>query len=805
MEAVTAINFNFTNGSSGHSADVQTVMDARDVQTGEELGTVIGDLGEVNTFSNEKLAKMFANFICTTKTTAAQAQGTTITRKYVDKTTLTLKSMVVLLRGIGCGPREDLDFMGEVPQFTEVINAPYPLQDSNGKSFPFPSLPPVRKGSVIAAGRIYNYETAAEFEGIKITLVYNNREFKPELSINDENVSLFYKNGLLGPDLAQYDLKYGYTLEDFKTIISEAGLNINWNGNEPSNDNILFEAQGTLSSVLGTVASYFGYFWYINPVTGDIEFVNSEVASALEIKDYTNKENHTEEIDKNIMSATFTEDLTTDRIVNSYSGTSEKKEDKSPKDDDRPKPVYFKKYYLKDEPEFDLLNMKDEELGVLFACFNQELSSENFSKFFFLCQYINKKGKWKEKFGRDLNYEKFYEKKPRFTQIFNWGPAPDQRPPNEKYLWPNKSKAKHEDINNSKLPFDRVVDKFKYVLCNWALRKPMQKAAETELYEFVKNYFAIAGGVYVSNGYSQYKADRMEFTNMNHITITGPYKGDTLIEDIKELGVLNDVFELLAIKGKTINDIARKTNDNAVALANRYHFVAIRNIPKLERIAGEMEEDAVDWKFLGTELEFYQHPNRKNKLWLGGPKGAQEEKIFDAGVQSYNNYLQTINQKKSLKLEYIRRKTRVNKKGEDDEEKEDDDVAKGSDNKNKMAELFDRFDYKFFSVEAPPYNLLNNLSLSSTSGGTTEMMALQKERGKYADGSHSPKQSSRLLYGFYVPERPQTGKPKPDLEFSPTISSLAIRFGGDGIQTTINESTIKLIPKDQTFLKTQGA
>ena len=321
----------------------------------------------------------------------------------------------------------------------------------------------------------------------------------------------------------------------------------------------------------------------------------------------------------------------------------------------------------------------------------------------------------------------------------------------------------------------------------------MPKPSGTKLYEFLKNYFDIAGGIFVSNGYGEYKADRMEFTNMNNITVTGPFKQDTLIEDIDELSQLNDVFKILDVKGKTVKDLASTTNDEAVVTGtNKHYFVAIRNIPKLERHNGELADEAIDFKPLGTKLEFYQHPRKKNKLWCGGPEGLKGL-VEPMVVQSYQNYVKTLNAKKSLRLEYIRKKTRVNNTPEESEEAEDDEVAEDkTGTESKMSELFDRFDYRYFSVEKPDYNLLNNLSISNSSGSTTEMIALANAREGYSDAGDSPKASSRLLYGIHIPE------------IGPTINGISISVGSGGIQTTINESTIKLIPPDSSFLQMKG-
>jgi hypothetical protein len=72
------------------------------------------------------------------------------------------------------------------------------------------------------------------------------------------------------------------------------------------------------------------------------------------------------------------------------------------------------------------------------------------------------------------------------------------------------------------------------------------------------------------------------------------------------------------------------------------------------------------------------------------------------------------------------------------------------------------------------------------------MIALAKARGGYSDAGDSPKASSRLLYGIHIPE------------ISPTVNGISISVGSGGIQTTINESTIKLIPPDSSFLQMKG-
>mgnify|MGYP003649366431 CR=1 FL=1 len=813
MESITQVNFNFSNAAGGHSASVNTTLDAQDVK-GETLGTVVGDLGEPNSFSHDKLQTMFDHFICTQQTTSRDPVKTTISRKYVDKTTLLLKSVVVLVRGINCSPRQTLEFEGEVPYFTEVVNAPTPLKDSEGRSFPFPKLGPTRNGSVIAAGRIYNFESTAEFGGAKMTLVYNNMELKPELSLNDEAVSAEYKEA---PDLSQYDLKYGYTLADVTTMLGLVGVRVNPENPIPKRDDILFETNGSLHSVLGSVASYLGYFWYVNPENGWVNFINTESASQIPINNPTT--DSAAEEDPNMISAAYTESLVTSKLVNVYSGTSEKQDDKSPKDDDRPRPIFFKRYYIEEEEQFKATGMGHEELGSWFGIFNQGESTAIFDKYTYLLSWLNKKGEVEPILGKQIDAGKFYkgffegveefgeeedgEKNgPPFNmQPWNWGPAPkaaEERKGNN-YIWASDM-ANNEKIKDStKLKYDRVVDEFTYMLCNWDLRKKMPKPSEDDLYEFLSNYFAIAGGIFISNGYTKYKAERMEFQNMNHITVVGPLKGDTLLEDVDSLSQINDIFKILKVEGKSIKDMAEMTKGESVSPSSSvggYYFVATRAIPKLERHNGQLADRAIDFKPFATKLEFYEHPRKANKLWLGGPKEVMDPigKLAKTVLhQSYLNYMTTIDAKKRLRLEYVRRKTRVNRAPEDSEEAEDNEIAENkSGTESKMSDLFERFDRRYFSVEAPAYDLLNNLSLSNSSGSTVEMKLLKKVRGSYQNAGDKPIGSTKTLYGLHVPL------------YTVTMNAVTFTQGPEGIKTTISESSIKLIPPDQSILMTQG-
>ena len=799
-EGITKVDFNFTNAGGGHTASVTSFVNPKSVEDGKNLGIVVGELGETNNFSNPRITKMLGNFICTSKTTSADATKKVVTRRYVDRTSLMLDSCVILVRGINCGPEGGSEFEGSVPYFSEVKGSPLKSFRPQG---------PVRNGSVIYLGKIYNVESAANFAGVKISLVYQNKQLKEELSLNTDFVSANYK---ASPDLSQYDLKFGYTLSEFKSALAAAGIPVE---GLSTNDKLLFETSGTLSSVIGSIAGSLGYFWYINPKNGAVTFLNSEAASQLPISSHVNT------TDANVLSASFTESTVFNKIVNSYTGTTERNKSSSTNstNDDRPRPIFFKRcrfenYGLTDKAPLPVL-------AAFFSLMEQEEDIESFDKFAYFCSAIAKTSLIENIGEQEFNLIPLYP----FSPIIKTEDGKQNIPLLDFYgELPNAlfseeagqtTLAKDAAAATKLTGMNRITNKFKYLNLNFKNQSgneisitKMPKPHTTELYSFLKTYFAIAGGVYVSNGYSDYKAERMEFSNSNNIVIVGPLKGDDKIEEIKELSSVATAVRNLSVKNDvTVKDLAllaqteeergRATIGSPVKLVHDNFFIGLRALPKLER---EGTDRKVDFSMLKKYYEIYDRVGYRSELYVGsptkGPEGIKEKSLVKGIVnlikESTENFLNAVTVKKTVRLTYTRSKTRVNKTNEEGEEKEDDQIAEASESDQKIADLFDRYDLKYNSIESPNYSILNKLSLSSVSGSTAEMKVLQQIRGKYIGGFDKPQSSTRTFYGLHIPE------------FSPTMNSISISIGSNGITTTVSESTIKLIPPEQSFMITEG-
>lgn len=800
LEVITDINMNFTNGAGGHTASVTSSLDVKKSDGSPTLGIVGGEIGDKNLFSDSRINKLLGRFVCTSKTTSKNPVGTVITRNYSDITSLTLNSYLVLVRGINAPPVDGDSYSGSVPYFSEVTGSPLA---------PFPSLgiKELDNKRILVAGKIYNYETAANFQGVKISLVYQNGQLVSDLCLNQDMVQTSY---LLQPDLAQYDLKFGYTLTEYLQMLEAAG--IKQSGLEKVNDadKILFEASGTLASVTGTIASYFGFYYFVNPNTGVLEFIDSRIAATMPVTDFT------QATEDNIVSATFTEDKFAPQDVNVYIGQTEKQGEgeKSPAKDDRPKPIYLK--------NVDLLDLINPQFGreiyeALFIFFAQDAGTEAFDKYVLFLLILNKIGNeqfdWVD-FGDlyDVTLGDEAKTRRKFSPDIKGGPAKvvyevEQKNP----LDLGEGKFQAVVTNDTPKGFDnRILDKCEYFglveqkqngVFEALTKMPSQVGKKGGLYDYLKGFFDFAGGLYISNGYSEYKAERMNFQNTNNVTMLGPFRKDEKLVDIKELEDVSTFVKNYGTKkwkDMTIQDLFNASRGQAKATAvNPYFFIAKEPWGKM--FLDVQEEQLVDFSPLSDFIEIIS--TAAGQQYIGGPRRVLDQDLLNWIITIRNNSkakfdLATTNAfgKKSIKLTYIRSKTPVNEVADGDEKRENQ-ILTGSNDSQKIQELLDRYDLKNYIIDAPKTEQYMPLSLNSANGSTTEMQALRDTANKdYLTILNTPlKSSQKSVYGLEIPET-----------FNITVNSFSLTVGADGITTTIGESSLKLIPPDREFTVGRG-
>ena len=308
LETISSVDINFSNGGGEHTANITSFLDVKNTDGTPSLGIVNGEIGSKNYFSQDEINKIMERFICTSISKSKSPVGTTVSRKYSDKTSMTLKSYVVLVRGLNAPPDDTDEYEGMFPFFSEVKGSPL-------KPFPSVGIREIKDKRVIVAGKIYNYESTTVLSGLKVALVYQNGQLVNDLCINADTVTEGYKNL---PNLSSYGLKFGYTLNEYIDILNYVGITHKGLKDIPNKDKILFQVSGSLADITSAIASFFGFYYFIDPNTGFLNFIDSNIAANISITDYTQTTN------ENIVSATFSEEKFAPEIVNTYVGSTDK-------------------------------------------------------------------------------------------------------------------------------------------------------------------------------------------------------------------------------------------------------------------------------------------------------------------------------------------------------------------------------------------------------------------------------------------------------------------------------------------------
>ena len=308
LETISSVDINFSNGGGEHTANITSFLDVKNTDGTPSLGIVNGEIGSKNYFSQDEINKIMERFICTSISKSKSPVGTTVSRKYSDKTSMTLKSYVVLVRGLNAPPDDTDEYEGMFPFFSEVKGSPL-------KPFPSVGIREIKDKRVIVAGKIYNYESTTVLSGLKVALVYQNGQLVNDLCINADTVTEGYKNL---PNLTSYGLKFGYTLNEYIDILNYVGITHKGLEDIPNKDKILFQVSGSLADITSAIASFFGFYYFIDPNTGFLNFIDSNIAANISITDYTQTTN------ENIVSATFSEEKFAPEIVNTYVGSTDK-------------------------------------------------------------------------------------------------------------------------------------------------------------------------------------------------------------------------------------------------------------------------------------------------------------------------------------------------------------------------------------------------------------------------------------------------------------------------------------------------
>jgi len=807
-ESIISLDMNFSNGGGSHTATVRTVLNAKDLAEGDDLGSLVGSKGGRTTFSDPQLQTLMNNFIETEVSTEQNAVSTTKTRKYEDITSLKLKSHCVVVRGKDSHPK-DLGLSSSVnnalipysksndgttvndlnasrpdaqyeqnakgdevilPYFGELPNSPITAPSQR-----FPKREPRLFGGVILIGNIYNEESSVTSTGKKTSLVYQDKKFKPKLSFNEEEVGAYYKNN---PDLANYNLKFGYTVKELKSGLAQAGITV-VGLPESATDEVLFEESGNLDSILSTVASKFGYYWFVEPFSsGVVRFVNSTSASTLDILDPFQQ---TAEVQKTYINASFSENFVQPKIVNAFSSTIEKQK-LTFEFGSGARTTRFKK--VDPAAIIELLEI-DASIYKLFygLWISGKWSDKNFN---ILAMAAARKYKDKIKWGKwwDAEYPKTMEGK-----VYEWQEAfgPESR-----------DDLVGKDGKEGSYTGDFPLESGRYIRISSGGKK-MTRPTEKGLAEVLKNAYEVCtNSIYCSNKFGEWKARRMNWQNSS-LNITGPHKvgaaGQDKISDLDQLSDLQSLLSKIGEPDKKIGDLFEYADSSG---SGPYGFIG--KIAGNNKVAGERNKKDLDYDWLKPEfVDFIDNGEVfTNEEFIGYTAEFSQniEHLLSSSITMWDDAMTgTSTIPKTLKAEYTRSKvptdlpdTEASRK---QQEAADERQAKLDSAAERLSEIAERFDIKYYVLKnnGASGNPLNPITLDAKTGTISDILALEKSNISTQQSTEpSLKTSSRTILGVSIPE------------YKITISGLSIRLGSSGVTTTISESSKKLLPPDQQII-----
>lgn len=822
-ETITSLDINFSN-NGGHTATVTSVRGAKDLvtDTQENLGSLIGVGGGTTTFSNEKLQNLLSNFTEVSRTVSQDARQTSISRSYEDKTNLALKSHAVIVRGRdfdpnyrggqgggvvfqpnnfnvnignnnsfgGCISREGTPvntpirptFMSRnagasnsqesgritIPYFGEVVGSPV------NESLKFGYIPPSKSGPLIYAGNIYNEESSIAFDGDKVSLVYQNGKLKENLSFNSDKVGFFYKSQ---PDYANYQLKYGYTLREVKTIFGLAGITII---GLPTSESVLITESGSLDSILSSIASKFGFYWYADPFsTGRIIMVDSASSSQFRV---TNPLTQDGSLKSRYLNGSITTDYKTPKIIDVYSSTIERKETTF-EIPDRDRLTRFHKWKpIKFIERLDFNHDILQYFYILFAS-NKFQSSQLFTIYAIIAT-LDHKLDW----GGDWPDAKLLQPES------GWKTYDDEFRDNGAFAAQMNPKSKFD------LESARFIPLYAELVAGSSVQK-FEDVFNNDAFDKLKVYFeAITSGLYISNKFGRWKATRMAFKN-SPLSIEGPFELKQLISETDGIGNLQTALKR---NGEDVEKLKIggfwDDSQDAVGGGDHVFFAFNKNDNKNTT---DLEAADLKWEEVCNEQAFFPPTKSGEGLTHPGSKRTYLAvsndfltKIREIMEQSKTLFNKLINDGDTMKATYNRAKRPVSVPETEDEKKKQERDAKRRDaldaRAQKLDELSERFDLKKYSIErnGATGSFLHPVQLNISNLDLSKVKSMKKA-GISANISNQPplQSSSRTIVGLAIPSR-----------FSLQISGISLKLGSSGITTTINESAVKILRPDEQVI-----
>ena len=733
-EVITNVEVNFSSSGGSHSATV-TTSNASSTCGSASLGSVIGKVGERSSFTKSEIDKLLKGFVLEETTTTKDSFGIKKSYKYIDSLSKFLDSWVVLCRGTTAPVgTSDLSYDGAVYAHSEFpgvykIKPKQPAVNVTGVGNKVLS-----SDRIIILGKSYSIYSVME-ESKKIHLAYNKKSLVSNLSYGNPAGEVL--------DANKASLKYGYLVSDFFGALASINLKIT---GAPISDSVLFDTSGTIRSCLSSIASFFGYYWYVD--NKSIKFISSAEANSIEIS------NPTRDTSPKILSASFTEGGRTPRIVASFNGSTSS----TPSSSSNSTTIINNTSGTGVQLIKKQLNRVD--FDKLFSGLKSNLSSaliENFYSFF-CSPHANS----------TQNFDKLIYCSSCFYEAFDGGTYYPQKPKNQTSK--KISNIVGTDTNAYKTSKTRSLlgDSASFFPLLDTDDKVMAKASETPLYTLLKGYYDTFGTVFISRGYSNRFVKNATLTSSDGVTVDGPYKGNT---KISQIGFFADIVTLLQSKGFTIPTVGTLALYAGMAKGANY-FIAITKKQL-------MPEDSVDnFDDLSQKVDYFTYSNNPFI-------GVQDESVKTGLTKNLNSskklYAKAV---KNLKNHITLAKIDILPPDDEEDDQQDDEEEE------------EEIDYQqvYSQIKSQEANDFNKSELKSYNASYSESKTLAANFTSLNGANPSAiKSSSVTYYDFEIPNN-----------ITIDIDSISLSVSSDGVSTTISKSNKAFLPPDQSNFLTNS-
>jgi hypothetical protein len=761
MSRITSIDVTYSSNGSPHSAKISTIEggilhpdksitvsplgNIGTLDIGSSLGSIAGTVA-TNLIAN--------NFVVDEITTSTDPYKTTKTYRLIDKASQILDGYAILVRGQNVSPFGGINYKGRAYDAGEV-----PPAARNGLGVNGAIKHEIYKDEkIIILGRTRSVFTPSVQYGNlnpaqnRIHAVYEAGEIVGEVSLPPDMVTASIDTDMIKQQIDSVSLLYGYTLSDVKLALEDTKIGLDLDG-FPTAENALFNTSGSIRSVLSSIASAFGLYWYVHigATKTQIKFLN---ASNI-VGENNNVQTFYEQLTNNNL---VIEKSISDRgygptIISSFRGTTEPL---------KPSQVVYrlpgsivsqeKMFKVKTEA---VLNYGDSIIDIthlpkLFALFSWfDATEEEFDKFFWALNITDNSFSMGDIYPSTFQDKSVATEKQKI-QIFQ----------------DNRNAANDEK-------------KYYELRISSANRSRPKSPSELGIYQFCKAFFNSYGRIYISAPFKE-KNETLSSSAVNIATNTelgsnGSYLGSTKLSAIQnEIPEIESFLQMASIaklnaNNATVLNLYEQTSSRTDGTAAHYYFIGTRaafSIP----VPNPSFDSASIRKRVNDNIEKIDHGPHFNYIGVfdddAKKLGKHSEGLFDQLIE--------LNDIASKFVYATVSAIKTDGTNQDNQTPATPTTADSSPDM-KYNEVF----YNALSQEGG-----SNVELRHYEGSIKDAEIF----AEFYPKDNKPvlqKSASAKYYGLVIPD------------FDITLDSVNISVGSEGIETTVTRSTKNLIPIDQ--------